>query len=247
MLWKKPKDQITKYERYLAKCYNFGVLYGRGPKSLATGPEMDNLVEQSGRSWSEKEIMDYFNKFKQGYGTLFAWMDVVKEEQFAVKYIEGPLGNRRRFPLVLSSQDRARVERQIINSPIQGFAAQMTLRALIELDRRFDPEKQRVLFTVHDSIMCECLNSKKVIRETAELIKETMENVLPDDAVCSFPVLEGSEQTEGDPLIYNLPFVADVKYGPNWGDCEVDPFKLNGQSRKRTQDRVSVRETRAAA
>lgn len=239
MLWKKPKDQITKYERYLAKCMNFGVLYGRGPKSLATGPEMDNLVEQSGRSWSEKEIMAYFNKFKEGYGELFAWMDLVKEEQFRLKYVEGPLGNRRRFPLVLRD-DKARVERQIINTPIQGFAAQLTLRALIELDRRFDPSTQRVLFTVHDSIMCECISDPEIIRDTAQLIKDTMENVLPEDAVVSFPVLPDSGQQEGEPFDYNLPFVADVHCGPSWGECEGDPWA-------ETQDRASAHSATAAA
>lgn len=243
MLWRKPKDEITKYERYLAKCMNFGVLYGRGPKSLATGPEMDNLVEQSGRSWSEKEIMDYFNKFKQGYKELFDWMDLVKSEQFALKYIDGPLGNRRRFPLVLSNEDKARVERQIINTPIQGFAAQLTLRALIELDTRFNPETQRVLFTVHDSIMCECISDPTIISETAQLIKDTMENTLPDDAVVSFPVLEDSEQQEGEPFNYNIPFVADVHYGPSWGECELDPWNVPVNRRSR----ASVRETRARA
>lgn len=247
MLWKKPKDQITKYERYLAKCMNFGVLYGRGPRSLATGPEMDNLVEQSGRPWSEKEIMAYFNKFKQGYGELFAWMDLVKAEQFTLKYVEGPLGNRRRFPLVLSNEDKARVERQIINTPIQGFAAQMTLRALIALDRAFDPEKQRLLFTVHDSIMCECLSDPAVIRETATLIKETMENTLPQDAVVSFPVLDSSPQREGETFDYNLPFVADVKYGPSWGECEEDPWSLPAQSRGKRTHRADAHRSRAAA
>jgi DNA polymerase I-like protein with 3'-5' exonuclease and polymerase domains len=243
MLWKKPKDQITKYERYLAKCMNFGVLYGRGPRSLATGPEMDNLVEQSGRSWSEKEIMTYFNKFKEGYSELFAWMDLIKAEQFAVKYVEGPLGNRRRFPLVLKNEDRARVERQIVNTPIQGFAAQLTLRALVELDRAFDPEIQRLLFTVHDSIMCECVDDPEIVRDTAELIRTTMENILPEDAIVSFPVLDHAEQAEGEPINFNIPFVADVHCGLSWGDCEDDPWELPARPRSR----ASGRSARAAA
>lgn len=221
MLWKKPKDEITKYERYLAKCMNFGVLYGRGAKSIATGPEMDNLVEMSGRKWSEKEIDDYFAKFKVGYGVLFGWMDLMKKECFRDKYVESPLGNRRRWPLVLKD-DRAGVERQIVNSPIQGFAAQMTVRAIVELDKAFDPERQRILFTVHDSIMCEC--REDCVLETAQLIKDTMERSLPSDAVVSFPVLDHAPFATGDPFEWNLPFVADVALGKSWGEAKYDPF-----------------------
>jgi DNA polymerase I-like protein with 3'-5' exonuclease and polymerase domains len=198
---------------------NFGVLYGRGAKSIATGPEMDNLIEMSGRKWTEREIDEYFAKFKVGYKDLFRWMDLMQEECFKQRYVEGPLGNRRRWPCVLKD-DAAGVKRQIVNSPIQGFAAQITLRAVVELDRKFDPEKQRILFTVHDSILCECVDEPEVIASTGKLIKETMEACLPEDAICPFPVLENAPFTQGEPLVYNLPFVADVVYGPNWGETK---------------------------
>jgi DNA polymerase-1 len=217
MLWNKPKDQITKYERYLAKCMNFGVLYGRGARSIATGPEMDNLVEMSGRSWNNSEIDAYFAKFKEGYVDLFSWMALVKQDSVEKQYVENPTGHRRRFDLILKSE-RSRVERQAVNSPIQGYAARMTIHALVELDKVFDPEKQRILFTVHDSILCECLKQKKVIQETKELIIEVMETHLPE-AFMTLPCLEHSPLTEGARLDYNLPFVADVAVGSNWGDC----------------------------
>jgi len=217
MLWNKPKDQITKYERYLAKCMNFGVIYGRGARSIATGPEMDNLVEMSGRSWGNKEIDAYFAKFKVGYKDLFDWMQLVKIDSLEKQYVENPTGHRRRFDLVLP-RERSRVERQAVNSPIQGFAARMTIHALSELDKVFDPEKQRILFTVHDSILCECLKDKKTVKETKELIKQIMETHLPE-AFMTLPCLEHSPLTEGDRLVYNLPFVADVSVGKNWGEC----------------------------
>lgn len=217
MLWNKPKDQITKYERYLAKCMNFGVIYGRGARSIATGPEMDNLVEMSGRSWGNSEIDAYFAKFKEGYVDLFAWMALVKQDSVEKQYVENPTGHRRRFDLILPSE-RSRVERQAVNSPIQGFAARMTIHALVELDRVFDPEKQRVLFTVHDSILCECLKDRQTVKETRELIIEVMQTHLPE-AHMTLPCLEHSPLTEGDRLEYNLPFVADVAVGKNWGDC----------------------------
>ncbi len=219
MLWNKPKDEITKYERYLAKCMNFGVLYGRGARSIATGPEMDNLVEMSGRSWTNKEIDTYFAKFKEGYSDLFSWMDLMKAYCFKQQYVEAPLGSRRRWELILKD-DAAGIQRQIVNTPIQGFAAQMTVNALIELDKVMDPEKQRILFTVHDSIMFECRREKKLIQDTGELIKNVMETHLPEHVICPFPTLKHAPFQMGDPLIYNIPFVADVAWGKNWAECK---------------------------
>ena len=220
MLWNKPKEEITKYERYLAKCMNFGVIYGRGAKSIATGPEMDNLVEMSGRSWGNKEIEAYFDKFKVGYKDLFDWMDLVKKDSMAKQYVENPLGHRRRFDLILESE-RGHIERQTVNTPIQGFAAMMTIWACVQLDQKFDPEKQRLLFTVHDSIMCECLAEKKIIQQTADLIRGTMEDIstIPDP-IMSLPAMPASPHQEGDRLLWNLPFVADVVVGPSWGECK---------------------------
>jgi DNA polymerase-1 len=219
LLFNKPKKDITKYERYLAKCMNFGVIYGRGWKSIATGPEMDNLVEQYGKSWGENEIAAYFSKFQDGYADLFAWMEVLKDYAFKRKYVEGPLGNRRRWPLAFV-KDSAGIKRQIVNSPIQGFAAQLTLNALIHMDREFDPRKQRLLFTVHDSILIECKNRDSVIQQTGDLVREIMEERLPTWARCPFPTLDHAPFSLGDPLIYNIPFVADVVYGESWGECK---------------------------
>ena len=222
MLWNKPKSEITKYERYLAKCMNFGVLYGRGAQSIATGPEMDNLIKMSGRKWGNKEIDDYFEKFKVGYSQLFEWMELVKVDSVKKQYVEGPLGNRRRFDLILENE-RSRVERQSVNSPIQGFAAQMVVTSLASMSREFDPKKQRILFTVHDSIFIECLDDNQIIFDTAEIIRYAMEEDLPKDVIVSFPTLPHSPFSEGDVLEYNIPFVADIVVGPNWAECKKTP------------------------
>lgn len=217
MLWNKPKSKITKYERYLAKCMNFGVIYGRGARSIATGPEMDNLVEMSGRSWSNKEIDAYFAKFKVGYKDLFVWMEEVKKDSLKKQYVESPTGHRRRFDLILDSE-RGHIERQTVNTPIQGFAAQMTTWAIVRLMQKLDPAVARVVFTVHDSIMVECLVAH--VREVAAVIKDTMENDLPEFVLMTMPALEHSPFQEGDALQYNIPIVADVAVGPNWGECK---------------------------
>lgn len=219
MLWNKPKSEITKYERYLAKCMNFGVIYGRGARSIATGPEMDNLVEMSGRSWNNAEIDAYFDKFRVGYKRLFDWMEEVKKDSLKKQYVENPIGHRRRFDLITNSE-RGHIERQAVNTPIQGFAAQMTVWAIKRLTEKFDPAIARVVFTVHDSIMVEALKSH--VREVGAIIKDTMENELPEFVKMSLPALEDSPFEQGDDLVYNLPFVADVAVGPSWGECKEE-------------------------
>lgn len=217
MLWDKPKEEVTKYERYLAKCMNFGVIYGRGGRSIATGPEMDNLKEQSGRSWSISEIETYFNKFKVGYKTLFDWMELVKKDSIAKQYVENPLGFRRRFDCILDSS-RGHVERQTVNTPIQGFAGQMMIHAITLMQERLDTDKARLLFTVHDSVDLEMEHD--YVSEGAEIIQDIMENELPNDAWVTLPQMPGSPYKVGQRLEYNLPFVADVNVGPNWGECK---------------------------
>ncbi len=224
MLWDKPKEEITKYERYLAKCMNFGVLYGRGAKSIATGPEMDNLIQMSGRAWTMGEIEKYFDKFLKGYKELFEWMDVLKEHCFKEQFVEDPLGHRRRFDLILNS-NQADIGRRIVNTPIQGFAAKITCNAIVELDKILDPEEARILFTVHDSIVLEA--RKPIAADTARLVKEIMQTKLPENVTINFPMLPHSPMQMGDVLEYNVPLVAEVELGKSWGECKhsIDSFE----------------------
>jgi DNA polymerase-1 len=216
LLWNKPKEDVTKYERYLAKCMNFGVIYGRGGRSIATGPEMDNLKEISGRSWSISEIEKYFNKFKVGYKVLFDWMEEVKKDSIQKQYVENPLGFRRRFDCIFDS-GRGHVERQTVNTPIQGFAGQVMINAIVEMDKELDPDRARLLFTVHDSVDLEVRDDYLV--EATEVVKDVMENRLPNGWV-TLPQLPHSPFEVGQELEYNLPFVADVSVGPNWSECK---------------------------
>lgn len=230
MLWNKPKEEVTKYERYLAKCMNFGVIYGRGGRSIATGPEMDNLREISGKSWSIKEIETYFNKFKVGYKVLFDWMDEVKKDSLAKQHVENPLGFRRRFDCIFS-KERSHVERQAVNSPIQGFAGQLMVIAITEMDERLDWNRAQVIFTVHDSVVV--MAEESYALEAAQIIKECMEGCLPT-AYTTLPQLEHSPFYGEAVMEYNLPFVADVSLGKSWGECydDVENWKPFAEDRE---------------
>ncbi len=111
------------------------------------------------------------------------------------------MGRRRDFSILKrTSGDRAstllrqRVERQAINMPIQGTAADIIKLAMINLHRRLRDEgrQARMLLQVHDELVLEVVEEE--LLPVATLVRETMENAFPLDA----------------------PLRADAKYGPNW-------------------------------
>jgi DNA polymerase I-like protein with 3'-5' exonuclease and polymerase domains len=126
-----------------------------------------------------------------------------------------------------------------VNTPIQGFAARLVVNALVRLHEKFDPEKQRILFTVHDSIMCMCKKNKTTIAQTKKMIKDTMENDLPE-VLMTLPTSPHSPFHRWDQLDYNLPFVADVAIGPTWGDCHDDAESLVVIDPDEAQDAIAA-------
>jgi DNA polymerase I len=209
-LWQKPKDQVTKYERYLAKCLNFGLVYGRGPRSIATGPEMDMLESMRGARWSAKEVEVYYKKFLAGFPRLVKWMEEQKQFVHENKYVDTPFGNRRRFYLIPDGEWH-RVERQAVNSPIQGFASLLCMDALTRIHCRLRDEgiDARILFTVHDSITILCNEDQEIVRQVIDIVFYEMEQHLPP--------LPGVDWDM-------LPFKAEVEVKRTWGGGEDSAF-----------------------
>lgn len=199
--FKKPEDEISPYERYMAKCVNFGVVYGRGAESIAMGPEMEYVEEIGGERWTTKQVSEFFTAFFDNFPKFREWCDEQKRFAYLNQYIESPLGRRRRFPLILRS-DGGAVGRQAVNTPIQGTASDFTFSALIRIHRRICEMNrlvgQTVAFivsTVHDSILIEC--QKAYAEKVSAIVYEEMEN---------------------PPLESRVPFKAEIKIGKRWGD-----------------------------
>jgi DNA polymerase-1 len=205
-LWQKPKEQVTKYERYLAKCLNFGLVYGRGPRSIATGPEMDMLESMRGARWSPKEVEAYYTKFLRGFPRLVEWMGEMKTHVRKEYSVSTPFGNYRRFQFIPDGEWH-RVERQAVNSPIQGFASLMCTDALRRIHCRLRDEKvnARILFTVHDSILLLVEEDESVLKKVQEIVFWEME--------INLPPLPGVDWNM-------LPFKADVEIKRTWGGKE---------------------------
>jgi len=194
-VFKKPMDQITDKERVIAKTIVFGLIYGRGPRSLAETLNI-SLTE------AYKFIDSFFKKHKK----IKDWMDkqceIVKKE----KKVKSLFGRIRRLYSIDSIDQgiAAKAERQAINFPIQSTASDITSSTLVRLWNRFIEEgyQARPILIIHDSITCECP------KEEVERVKEIM---VEEATQKQFPGI-------------NIPLEVKVKVLLNWAD-EIKEMK----------------------
>jgi DNA polymerase-1 len=179
--------EVTKDQRYAAKFVDFGIIYGRGAKSLAEG-ELQCSVHQAQR---------FLNNFLKQFPQLTAWMKWAQKQAVTEGYVPTAMGRRRRFPIILNT-NRAEVERQAVNAPIQSAASDICLSALARLHNRLDPNQAHILLTVHDSILFEV--KKGYESKALKIIWE--------------------EMVEEAPLESPFPFKVECKMGHRWGSLK---------------------------
>jgi len=165
-----PLAEVSKDMRRKAKAVNFGLAYGQSAFGLA-----QNL----GISRSEsKEIIDnYFSKFPG----IKKYMTDTVEFARSHGYIE-TIMKRRRYLRDINSKNqtvRAQAERNAINSPIQGSAADMIKLAMIHIhdEMRKRKMKSKMLLQVHDELVFDL--HKKEEKEVKELVEDKMKNAMP--------------------------------------------------------------------
>ncbi len=147
------EDAVTKEMRYKAKSVNFGIIYGQGAFGLA---------ENLGISRTEaKEIID---NYKKQFPNIQKYMD--DTIQFAKNngYVETLMGRKRWLKDINSANFTVRgfAERNAINSPIQGTAADMIKMAMIKIDAAFKQRqlKSKMILQVHDELVFDVLNNE---------------------------------------------------------------------------------------
>ena len=178
---------VTKEMRYKAKSVNFGIIYGQGAFGLA-----DNL----GISRTEaKTIIDNYKKEFSGITTYMeSTINFAKEKG----YVETLMGRKRWLRDINSSNFTVRgfAERNAINSPIQGTAADMIKLAMIKVHDAIKKHgfKSKMILQVHDELIFDALESEA--DELKKLILENMESALP--------------------LPNKVPVVAGAGIGKNW-------------------------------
>ena len=177
-------DEVTREQRSQAKTVNFGIIYGVSAFGLA---DQANV--------SRKEAKVLIDAYYETYPTLKTYIekqvDLAREQGF----VETLMG-RRRYLKDINSRNgvvRSHAERNAVNAPIQGTAADIVKMAMIEIQRELKKNfKTKMLLQVHDELIFDA--PKDEVEAVTKMIKEKME------AAASFDV----------------PLIAEVGVGANW-------------------------------
>ena len=178
-------ELVTREMRSQAKVINFGLLYGMGPARLAreTGlsvPEARGFIER------------YFGAFPK----VREWIDALLESARESGHVETLLGRRRRMADINSANSRARsfAENAAVNTPVQGSAADIIKRAMIDLERELaaSPLAGELLLQVHDELVLDVPADE--LEATGELVRRCMEEA----------------------VVLDVPLRVDLGSGANW-------------------------------
>lgn len=178
-------EMVTSEMRRQAKIINFGVLYGMGAFSLA---------KELGVSRKEAQafIDNYFNRYSRIRSYIERQVDAVKKEGEALTL----LGRRCAIPEIASSNGAVRSygERNAVNYPIQGSAADIIKRAMVRIQRRLRAEglTSCMVLQVHDELVFDVPFAEK--EQVEKLVREEMENAVS----------------------LRVPLIVDVGIGKNW-------------------------------
>ena len=159
---------VSYNQRRFAKVVNFGLIYGMGAFRLARDSDL-TLAE------AENYIRDYFARFPG----VQKYLDETKQKARDNGYVETLLGRRRYFPVFQHQasgsnvQARLRAEREAINHPIQGTAADIVKIAMLNLHEKLTANyRAKMLLQVHDELLLEVPETE--LDEARELVVETM-------------------------------------------------------------------------
>jgi DNA polymerase-1 len=186
------ESDVSAAQRRVAKTVNFGLLYGMSPHGLAQRLGMPR-----------DEAVRFIDAYFARYPKVLEYQQNLLNRCRTVGYGTTILGRRRKFDRASirsysSYKNRNQAEREAINMEIQGSAADLMKRAMLNVHRRLRGEKRaaRMLLTVHD-----------------ELVFEVPPAELPHVAALAREEMVGALKLE-------VPLKVDVSAGPNWLDCE---------------------------
>lgn len=184
-IFKLPIEQITKDQRRKAKTANFGIIYGISAFGLAQQLDCP-------RAEARQLIDDYFAAFPG----VIKFIERQKEKARVRGYAETLFGRKRYLPDILSNNATVRsfAERNAVNAPIQGTAADIIKIAMIAIHRRLQEEglKAQMIMQVHDELNFNVPESE--VERVREIVVSEMESVVH----------------------LSVPLIADCGVGHNW-------------------------------
>ncbi len=182
-----PLEDVNSQQRREAKAINFGLIYGMSAFGLTQTTDL-TLAE------AENFVETYFQRFPG----IKSYLDNIKVQAKEIGYVETLLGRRRYFPRLATTTDhnlRRREEREAINAPIQGTAADIMKLAMISVAEKLEKSELvgQILLQVHDELVLEVPVNE--INKSIKLVKSAMEDVYS----------------------LEIPLTTDAQYGEDWG------------------------------
>jgi DNA polymerase-1 len=180
-------NEVTKEQRKEAKSLNFGVLYGMG---------VYGFMQDSGVSRKRAEF--FIEQYMKSFNILKDYLDKTKEFAKENGFVETEMGRRRYVGGINSSnfQLRNAAERIAINLPIQGLAADIMKKSMIEVEKKilsnYDSEQVKMILQIHDELIFEV--DEALVKKFVSEIK---------------PVMEGAYQLK-------VPLKVEASIGENW-------------------------------
>lgn len=184
-----PMREVTPELRSRAKAVNFGIVYGISDYGLSRDIGV-----------SRKEASYYIENYFRKYHGVKAFMDKVVSEAHQQGYVTTLLGRRRYLPDINSRNfnQRSFAERTAMNTPIQGTAADIIKKAMVDVYYALQGEKlrSRILLQVHDELVLEVPEGE--VEKVAKIVKDAMEQS----------------------VTLRVPLVVDVNVGSNWANAK---------------------------
>ncbi|MCK4864371.1 MAG: DNA polymerase I [Gammaproteobacteria bacterium] len=181
-------DEVTKDQRRSAKAINFGLIYGMSAFGLAKQLDI-----------SRPEAQEYVDRYFKRYPGVKDYMEQTKEKAKEDGYVETVFGRRLYLHEINAKNGMRRqyAERTAINAPMQGTAADIIKRAMINLDKDIQTGKfdMRMIMQVHDELIFEIKESQ--VDDAIKLITNKMEQAAE----------------------LSVPLVVDVGIGNNWDEA----------------------------
>ena len=188
-IFKVPIEEVTKDMRRSAKAVNFGILYGISSFGLSEDLGIDM-----------KEAKSFIENYLNTFPGIHEFMEQEKKDAYEKGYVR-TLMNRKRVVEELKSKNymiRSSGERMALNTPIQGTAADILKKAMVEIYSEFNKRglKSKMLIQVHDELVFNVIKSE--LEEVKQIVKDIMENT----------------------FTLKVPLKVDIEIGNNWYEAK---------------------------
>ena len=187
LIYGTPEDEVQPEQRNAMKAINYGILYGMSAHGLS---------KELGIGYEDAQ--QFIDVYFERYPKVRAYLDQQIEQARRDGFVQTLLGRRRYIPEVNSPDVMIRQfgERMAVNAPIQGTAADLIKRAMVQLAVSFRQDRltSRMVLQVHDELVFE--TPRKELQTLVSLVRRVMENAIE----------------------LSIPLEVTVKAGPNWLD-----------------------------